>query len=94
MGYKTGRCKTFTPSGIFIVTPSLEGWPTKAKEAPSPHEVRLALLDTNPVCFELFTVASNYYKFFKFASKYCFKFSYPVLLYVCFQNTVLTGTIV
>ena len=29
--------------------PSLEGWPTKAKEAPSPHELRLALLDTNPV---------------------------------------------
>ena len=29
--------------------PSLEGLPTKAKEAPSPHEVRLALLDTNPV---------------------------------------------
>ena len=28
---------------------SLEGWPTKAKEAPSPHEVRLALLDTSPV---------------------------------------------
>ena len=31
------------------MTPSLERWPTKAKEAPSPHEVRLALLDTNPV---------------------------------------------
>ena len=31
------------------MTPSLEGLPTKAKEAPSPHEVRLALLDTNPV---------------------------------------------
>ena len=31
------------------MTPSLEGWRTKAKEAPSPHEVRLALLDTNPV---------------------------------------------
>ena len=29
--------------------PSLEGWPTKAKEAPSPHEVRMSLLDTNPV---------------------------------------------
>ena len=29
--------------------PSLEGWPAKAKEAPSPHEVRLALLNTNPV---------------------------------------------
>ena len=31
------------------MTPSLEGWPTKAKEAPSPHEVRLTPLDTNPV---------------------------------------------
>ena len=31
------------------MTPSLEKWPTKAKEAPSPHEVRLAPLDTNPV---------------------------------------------
>ena len=31
------------------MTPSLEGWPTKDKEATSPHEVRLALLDTNPV---------------------------------------------
>ena len=29
--------------------PSLEGWPTKAKVAPSPHEVRLTPLDTNPV---------------------------------------------
>ena len=29
--------------------PSLEGLPTKAKEAPSPHEVRLGPLDTNPV---------------------------------------------
>ena len=27
-----------------------EGLPTKAKEVPSPHEVRLAPLDTNPVC--------------------------------------------
>ena len=31
------------------MTPSPEGWPTKAKEAPSPHEVKLAPLDTNPV---------------------------------------------
>ena len=29
--------------------PSLERPPTKAKEAPSPHEVRLTQLDTNPV---------------------------------------------
>ena len=32
-----------------MVTPSLEGSPGKAKEAPSPHEVRLAPLVTNPV---------------------------------------------
>ena len=31
------------------MTPSPEGWPTKAKQALSPHEVRLALLDTNTV---------------------------------------------
>ena len=29
--------------------PSLEGWATKAKEAPSPHEFRLTPLDINPV---------------------------------------------
>ena len=47
MGCEAGRCKTSTPKGIFIMTPSLEGWPTKPKEAPSPHEVRLASLVTN-----------------------------------------------
>ena len=31
------------------MTPSLEGLPTKAKEARSSHEVRLAPMDTNPV---------------------------------------------
>ena len=40
--------------GFFIVTPSLEGWPTKAKEALSPHEVRLTPLDTNPVFLLVF----------------------------------------
>ena len=49
MGYEAGRCKTSTPYGIFIVIPSLEGWPTKAKKVPSPHDVRLAPLDTYPV---------------------------------------------
>ena len=49
MGCKAGRCKTSTTEGIFIVIPSLEGCPTKSEEAPSPHEVRLAPLDTNPV---------------------------------------------
>ena len=50
MGWEAGRCsKTSTPRGIFIVIPPLEGWPTKAIEAPSPHEEILAPLDTNPV---------------------------------------------
>ena len=49
MGCEAGRCKTSTPQGISIVTPSLEGWATKAKEAPSPHEVSLTPLDTKPV---------------------------------------------
>ena len=49
MECSTGQCKTSTPQGIFIVISSLEGWPTKAKEAPSPHEVRMAPLNTNPV---------------------------------------------
>ena len=31
------------------MTTSLEGWPTKAKEGLSPHEIRLAPLDTKPV---------------------------------------------
>ena len=48
MACKAGQFKTSTPYGIFIVTQSLEGWPTKDKEAPSPLEVRLTLLDTNP----------------------------------------------
>ena len=29
-------------TGIFIKAPSLEGLPTKAKEDPSPHEMRLS----------------------------------------------------
>ena len=31
------------------MTPSLEGWPTKTKEASSSQEVRLTLLDNNQV---------------------------------------------
>ena len=49
MGREAGRCnKISTPYGIYIVTPQ-EGWQTKAEEAPSPHEVRLTSLDTNPL---------------------------------------------
>ena len=32
----------FLHTSIFIETPSLEGLPTKAKEDPSPHEIRLS----------------------------------------------------
>ena len=50
MGCKAGQCNnTSTPQGIFILIPSLEGWATKAEEAPSPHEARRTPLDTNPV---------------------------------------------
>ena len=40
MGCEAGSCnKTSMPEGISIMTPSLEGWPNKAKEAPSPDEI-------------------------------------------------------
>ena len=41
------------------MTPSLQQLPIKAKEAPSPHEVRLAPLDTNPV-FQCLRERSNH----------------------------------
>ena len=42
MEYQAGLCnKTSTPKGIFIVTPSLEVWRTKTKEALPPCDVRL-----------------------------------------------------
>ena len=47
MGCKAGLPRASTPYDIFILT--LEGWPIKAKEPPSPHEVRLALLNTSQV---------------------------------------------
>ena len=49
MGCETGQCnKTSTPKGIFIVIPSLKGWSTKAKEAPSPHDIRLNPAEHQP----------------------------------------------
>ena len=51
MGCKIGKCnKTSTPRNTFIMTPSLEGWPTKAKEELSCYEVILTLQGTNAVC--------------------------------------------
>ena len=50
MGCEAGRCnKTSTPKYNSIMTPSLEAFSTKAKEASSLQEVRLIPLDTNPV---------------------------------------------
>ena len=60
MGCEAGRCKTSSPEGIFIVTPSLEGWPTKAKEGRSSHEVRLASLDTKLVFQSLGELYKSY----------------------------------
>ena len=40
--------KKSTAYGIFTVISLLEEWPTKAKEEPYPHEVRLTSLNTNP----------------------------------------------
>ena len=79
MGSRAGRCKISTPYGIFIVTPSLEEWPTKAKEVPSPHEVRLSLLDTNPV-FQCLEDKSLVYQ-----KKYC-------ILHVPFLSSVTSSS--
>ena len=52
MQHKAGQCsKTSTLYGIFIVTPSLEGWPIKAKEVPSLHENAFCLLKKKNVVF-------------------------------------------
>ena len=80
MECEAGRCKTSTQSGIFIVTPSLEGWPTKATEASCPHEIRLSLLDTNPV----FNCLGEKYPFtysFKYPSMdpFAYPFIYPLM---------------
>ena len=45
------------------MTTSLEGWLTKAKEAPSPHEVKLALPDSNQV-FQILRVFLLYFNDF------------------------------
>ena len=50
MGCVAGRGnETSTSQGAFIMTLSLEGWPTISKKASCHHEVRLTPLVTNPV---------------------------------------------
>ena len=53
--------------------PSLEGWPTKAQEAPSPQEVRLVPLDTNPVFRSLVQLSACSKKIVSSNTKYHFK---------------------
>ena len=43
------------------MTPSLEGWPIRAKEVPSLHEVKLTLLGTIPVYIRK-SLLKNIYK--------------------------------
>ena len=50
MGCEAGQYnKTSTHKVFFIMKTSLEWWPTKAKEAPSPLEVRVTPQYTKPV---------------------------------------------
>ena len=74
MGCEAGRCKASTPSGIFIVAPSLEGRPTKAKEAPSPHEVRLTPLDPAGLLYPLLLLIWYQKKTCRICSKLIIKF--------------------
>ena len=84
--------------------PSLEGWPTKAKEAPSPHEVRLAPLDTNPVFQSLSPthcrgICDTFVLAFLLLALYLFVFSFISVTYVkslvarflCFCYAVSAG---
>ena len=48
-------------TSIFIKTPSLEGLPTKAKEDPSPHEMRLSPVGHQP---SIFWSRGHYYYFY------------------------------
>ena len=48
-------------TSIFIETPSLEGLPTKAKEDPSPHEMRLSPAGHKP---SISWSRGNYYYYY------------------------------
>ena len=54
-------------TNIFIKTPSLEGLPTKAKEDPSPHEIKLSPAGHQP----RISYSRGYYYFY-----YCYYYYY------------------
>ena len=60
-----------------IVIPWLEGWPTKDREAPSPHEVRLTQLDTKPV----FRCLRSYFNVSIFQCLDCFH-TFMILVFI------------
>ena len=68
------------------MTSSLEGWPTKAKEPPSLHEVRLASLDTNPV-FKCLGQSRVEDSVVLNSNEYFFRLI-PIIREVCFVNLV------
>ena len=62
MWREADRCnKTPKSQDIFIVTPSLEVQPTKAKVASFSHEIRLTPRDTKPVfqCIGEITISDS-----------------------------------
>ena len=90
MGCEADRCnKTSTPYSTFIVTPSLEGWPTKAEEVYSPHEVRLTPLDTNPV-FQCLCFYAIFCRLDPFRRKYGFSINSKILLMSSHDKPILT----
>ena len=55
-------------TSICMETPSLEVLQTKAKEDPSPHEMRLSPTDINPVFH------GCYYYFYYYCYHYCYQY--------------------
>ena len=64
-------------TSIFIETPSLEGFPTKAKEDPSPHEMRLSPAGHQPSIFW----SRDYYYYYYYYYYCCCYYSYSYYYY-------------
>ena len=85
-------------TSIFMETPSPEGLPTKAKENPSPHEMRLSPAGHQPsISWSLGDYYYYYYYYHYYHHYYCcfYYFSLPSLLYlwILFSPFVYTASI-
>ena len=67
---------------FFIETPSLERLPTKAKQDPSPHEMRLSPAGHEP---SIFWSQGNYY--------YYYYYNYYYYYYYCFKYAIIINII-